>query len=343
MIHLRREVLKKLDGSVAGLQDALQQAIELEHSTIPPYLYALYSLQPGQNEATAQIIDSIVTEEMLHMSLACNVLNAVGGSPVIDSPGFIPTYPGPLPGGVDAGLTVGLAPCSIDVVTNVFMCIEEPEDPLELPVVPTDALSAAEGDAPVTIGQFYRAIIAQIVALGDGIFTGDPALQLTASFNEIPLFPVTDVATAQRALLTIIDQGEGTPNSPLDVELAPAHYYRFGEIANGRLIIQNPALDPPYEYGGALVNFDPSAVWPVISNPLAANYQPESPAAIANTQFNAVYTQVLKALHATFNGSPDSIAGAVLNMLALKQLAGQLMTISLGSGYNAGPSFEYQP
>jgi hypothetical protein len=35
---------------------ALQQAIELEHATIPPYLYALYSLHPETNIAIASII-----------------------------------------------------------------------------------------------------------------------------------------------------------------------------------------------------------------------------------------------------------------------------------------------
>lgn len=343
MILLRPEVLSKLDGTVEGVREALQQAIKLEHSTIPPYLYALYSLRPGCNEMTGAIITSVVMEEMLHMSLACNVLNAVGGSPLIDTPDFIPSYPGPLPGGVEAGLTVGLAPCSICLVDETFMEIERPENPLDLPVLPTDAMLAAPPAEPITIGTFYRSIIAQIVNLGDGIFTGDPALQLTTSFTDIPLFPVTDVATAQKALTTIIDQGEGTATSPMDEGQAPAHYYRFAQIVEGRLIVAAPDLDPPYAYGGDPVDFDPAGVWPVVSNPVAAAYPPGSPAAIANQQFNGVYTQVLKALHAAFNGAPDAIANAVLNMLALKQMAGHLMTIPVADGYTAGPSFEYQP
>ena len=34
---------------------------------------------------------------MLHMTIACNVLNAVGGQPAIDRAGFVPDYPMILP------------------------------------------------------------------------------------------------------------------------------------------------------------------------------------------------------------------------------------------------------
>ena len=61
------------------------------------------------------------------MSLACNILNAIGGSPAIDHPQFVPQYPGPLPGAVETQLIVPLAGFSLDLVKNVFMVIEEPE------------------------------------------------------------------------------------------------------------------------------------------------------------------------------------------------------------------------
>src|SRR5262249_46804282 len=93
----------------AALQETLQSAIELEHATIPTYLYAVYSIRPGSNTEIQKLILSVVIEEMLHMSLACNILNAIDGSPCIDTPDFIPTYPGPLPGSVEAGLIVPLA------------------------------------------------------------------------------------------------------------------------------------------------------------------------------------------------------------------------------------------
>lgn len=129
MIHLKPEVFSTFNDTVEGLHRALQLAIELEHSTIPPYLYALYSLDPASNKSIYQLIFSIVTEEMLHMSLACNVLNAIGGKPVIDRPKFIPQYPGPLPGSVEHDLIVGLSGFTKELVKNTFMVIEEPEEP----------------------------------------------------------------------------------------------------------------------------------------------------------------------------------------------------------------------
>ena len=135
MILLRSDVAAKLDGTLPGLRAALQQAIELEHATLPTYLYALYSLVPGKNGAIARLMLSVILEEMLHMALACNILNAVGGQPVIDSPAFVPTYPGPLPGGVESNLQVPLSPFSLPLIENVFMVIEEPEDPLHFPVL----------------------------------------------------------------------------------------------------------------------------------------------------------------------------------------------------------------
>src|SRR5437762_13529429 len=131
MIRMKAEAVRNLDYTLGGLKKSLQQAIELEHATIPAYLYALYSIQPGANKIIQSLVLSVVAEEMLHMSLACNVLNAIGGSPRIDDPRFIPTYPGPLPGSVESDLIVPLSPFSMDLVSNVFMVIEEPEDPLE--------------------------------------------------------------------------------------------------------------------------------------------------------------------------------------------------------------------
>ena len=129
MIQLQPQCLEGLD-TLPGLQQALQNAIELEHATLPTYLYAMYSLDQSENSEIYGLIRSVVMEEMSHFGLACNILNAIGGSPAIDTPEFVPSYPGPLPCGVEDQLTVPLAPFSIDLVKNVFMVIEEPEDPV---------------------------------------------------------------------------------------------------------------------------------------------------------------------------------------------------------------------
>jgi hypothetical protein len=67
--------------STHALRAHLQWALELEHSTIPPYLCALYSIPEGSNPEAAEVVRSVFMEEMLHMTLVANVLNAVGGSP----------------------------------------------------------------------------------------------------------------------------------------------------------------------------------------------------------------------------------------------------------------------
>jgi hypothetical protein len=340
MILLRSDVAAKFDGTLPGLRAALQQAIELEHATLPAYLYALYSLVPGKNVAIARLMLSVIMEEMLHMALACNILNAVGGHPLIDTPAFIPVYPGPLPGGVDANLQVPLSPFSLPLVEHVFMVIEEPEDPLHFPV-----LRMAPGQ--LTIGQFYAQIkqtIVQLAAQGD-IFTGDPRRQLTKGFSPSELIAVDDVATASAAIDTIVEQGEGTRTSPLDPQHEPAHYYRYAEILHGRALVPNPTPPPAFAYSGAAIPFDPQGVYPVVTNPSRATYGAGSAAAIQNATFNYTYTSLLRALHAVFNGRPQDLTAAIGLMESLKELAFTMMSATPAgpAGLTAGPSFQYQP
>jgi Ferritin-like len=336
MIRLRPALLANLN-THDGLTTALEQAIALEHATIPAYLYALYSIKPGANAEIATLVRSVVLEEMLHMSLACNILNAVGGAPKIDDPEFIPTYPGPLPGSVESELTVPLARFSLDLVSSVFMVIEEPEDPLHFPVKPLDVAAAP----PLTIGSFYRAIEAQIKAQGEAIFTGDRTKQVTHGFPAAELFAVTDVDSAVKAIELIVEQGEGTKRSPLDQELA--HYYRFAEIYHGRTLERDSGAPDGFSYSGPTIPFDPVGVWPAVANPKTTLYPAGSRARNACLNFNYGYTSLLKSLRATFNGQPGQLTAAIGLMESLKEQAMNMMEIELGDGTNAGPTFEYQP
>src|SRR4051794_4535150 len=59
------------------VREGLQVAIELEWGTIPPYLYAWWSIDTrndGDPDDVAGAFRRIVIEEMLHMSIACNLL-----------------------------------------------------------------------------------------------------------------------------------------------------------------------------------------------------------------------------------------------------------------------------
>jgi hypothetical protein len=338
MIELKREMLEGME-TPEGLRCKLQQAIELEHATLPTYLYSLYSLGNSNKQIQALVL-SVIMEEMLHFALACNILNAIAGSPVIDKPGFIPPFPGPLPGGVESGLCVHLKRFSLEHVFDTFMVIEEPEHPLNF---------ALETTEKVTIGMFYTKIEERIKHFGSSIFTGDPRRQVTGVFPSAELFAVTSPDLAVQAIEIIKQQGEGTTKSPLDPEGQPAHYYRFAEIYHGHLLkaVPNPPPGTPddkkYKYDGAPVPFDPKGVLPVVDDPKAANYSINEQAHYLNDNFNYAYTSLLKVMHRTFNGEPNRLESGIALMHSMRELAMEMMTVPVDAQNNAGPSFEYQP
>jgi hypothetical protein len=344
MILMKPDLIAKTSGDhttrLAALRHKLQTAIELEHATIPPYLYALYSIKQDCNLEVAALVRSIVIQEMLHMSLDCNVLNAIGGRPKIDDPRFIPSYPGNLPGTVEDSLIVPLAPLSKQLVHDVFMVIEEPEHTVDGTDPPPDG---------VTIGQFYQHIKDEIVALGQtgNIFTGKHSRQLVTGFPELQNQGVVDQASALAAIDLIIDQGEGTTTSPLDPEHELAHYYKYAEIYHGRKLIPNPdtsqCATTPWVFKGHPIAFDPAGVYPVISNPAIGSYQGKPRLNDLNLTFNAAYSDLLRKLHQVFNGKPDWLGPALLTMQNLKSQAQLLMSQEVVPGQTAGPTFQYLP
>jgi rubrerythrin len=330
MIRLRRSLIQGLEGPSPALQavcDALQNAIELEHATIPLYLYGLYSLQQGKNVAIAEIIESVVVEEMLHMTLASNVLNALGGSPQIDQPGFIPIYPGPLPGGVQGGLTVSLAPFSMAQL-ETYLTIEEPDHPLHFPTL-------AVSDT-ITIGEFYTAISKAIGHLHDSVFVNPPRNQVGPDLMPESII-VTDKTTAQQAISTIIEQGEGTHTSPEEV-VGPgyAHYYRYMQIKKQHLLVKTPGIKPGYAYSGAPLSFDPSGVYDV---------PPSTSPSLALDNFNYTYTSLLAALHVMFNGQNNQAQfnRALGLMMSLEGQAKAMLAGIPNPALPVGPTFVYQP
>jgi hypothetical protein len=107
------------------LKQSLQAAIELELSTLPPYLCCLWSIK-SQDGPAYDLIDSVVLEEMLHLGLACNMLTGIGATPEIVTEYQAITYPGPLPGGVRPTLSVFLSGLS-KTSFEMYMQIEYPE------------------------------------------------------------------------------------------------------------------------------------------------------------------------------------------------------------------------
>ncbi len=328
---------------VAQLRQYLQNAIELEHATIPVYLSGLLSIKQDQNQQASRIIRSVVVEEMLHMSIACNVLNAIGGSPSINRKDFVPVFPGPLPMGVgeDRGLIATLAPLSKSQLLNVYMAIEEPDDVLDFPVV--SKLLADDLAIYSTIGEFYQAIIDKIVELGEGIFTGDPQRQMVNKhwFPEDELWPVTDIATATKALKLIVSQGEGTTGSPLDAEKQLAHYYRFAEIYHGRRLVKDPSQESGWSYSGEIIPLDEDGIYDILENAKADDYLEGTAARRYADQTNYTYSSLLNNLHQTFNGQPEKIDEAMGVMYEFRLSVQKMVTIKLKNGKNAAPPFQY--
>ena len=331
----------------SDLYPMVQAAIELEHATIPPYLTALFSLKQGHNVEVAGIIESVVIEEMLHMTIACNLLNAIGGTPSIANPRFIPSYPGPLPMGVRGGLTVGLAKATRTLVHDVFMGIEEPEDPIALPDGLPRALAetaSAPGDF-ATIGQFYAAIAEKLTALDNppgSIFPDAPRRQVASTtwYPASQLFPIHDLGSAQKAIAVIVDQGEGTTNSPYDGDEL-AHYYRFGEIVHGRRIVPIDS-EPGWAYAGAPVGLDPAGVWDLVTDSKAADYPQGSRVRVLVDMFNAAYGRLLGSLQRAFTGEPEQLDMALSIMVEMRLTAQKLVATPVpGTTKFAAPTFEW--
>ncbi|NRQ32374.1 hypothetical protein HII36_11060 [Nonomuraea sp. NN258] len=327
-----------------GLREHLQWAIELEHATLPPYLTALYSLDAARNPEAAQVVGSVFVEEMLHLALAANLLNAVGGRPVLDHPGMLPPHPRTLPHG-DRSLELSLAPFGPRAL-EMFLRIERPAPPAAPP----------EGDHYETIGQFYAAIEQGLrhlcKELGEqAVFSGDPASQVTAAhFRHTTgrLIAVDGLTSALTALAEIVEQGEGTARGEVwdgDQDVfhperdEVAHYYRFQELRLGRRYQRGdtPQSGPTDEP----ISVDPGGVRPMRPDPRPA--APGSAIRAAQDEFDHTYCAVLHLLERAFNGSPRLLAVATGTMYALKAQAQALMAMPDGTDTTAGPTFTYVP
>ena len=342
MIHVQERLMHLLQvGGRDAVLNSLQCALQLEFSTIPIYLYAFYSLDKTKNSVIGSILRSVVIEEMLHMTLVCNLINSLGGTPKLSDSAVIPRYPGPLPGGVESDLVVHLeafSPAQLDV----FIKIEEPEKPIDFP----DAALIADA-APVTIGAFYREIKAQMSMLGDNAFQNPPRNQIGPDAVDDAII-VTDVQTASQAIDLIVEQGEGTDTDPGEVVGSDfAHYYRFMEIAKGHKLVPNPNAGPDappaerFHYAGSAITLDPSGVYPAPRDPKAADYSLGSAERAMIDDFNLQYKKMLDFLQNGFSGSQDQIGKAVDIMITmLRTAAHKLMTTPGSSDHSLGPTFE---
>jgi hypothetical protein len=325
---------------IEDLRDALQVGMEIEHATIPAYLCALWTIKKGANPEVIAILREVILQEMLHLTLVANVLNAVGGTPRVADPEFLAHYPTTLPHS-DGTILLSLRPFSREAV-DTFAKIERPETP--------GAQPRTEGYH--SLGQFYQAVMDEITNLAqrDNIFTGPKDRQIHprtffygASSDTVA---VTDLASALDALNLIVKQGEGygdsirERNRPVGHRPGPlAHYYRFQEIALGQRYrgADTPETGPT----GERIFVDWDAVQPMMIDPKVSRLPVNSQVLAATVACNQTYLALLEALQRGFTGEPEALMDATSLMWRLDQEATGLVHVPLGSGQTAGPSFEW--
>lgn len=319
------------------LQGCLQAAVQLELATIPPYLYAYWSVQDPAEEL-ADTLMGIAWQEMLHMGLACNMLTAVGGTPqltgVIGDRPVVPRYPAALPGGVRKGLTVHLKGVSPELKQKTdalwtFMEIEKPHEPLT---------PLAEGP---TIGQFY----ADIRRFFPKIVKRDEELggkQVTGRIGGDKLFAITTVKEAIAAIDLIAEQGEGTRQSPKGGKdpAEVAHYYRFGEHWHGKRLRQMPPSSThKWDFKGD--DLPRPAVHPLGEVPPNGWNSPPADLAPLLSRCNAHYRHLLVGLERAWSehGEAGSFGDAVNEMVGLDNAVRELIKRQLPKSPTYGPEF----
>jgi hypothetical protein len=337
MIYLS---VKKLT-SVNDAKSLLQTAVGVEFGTLPPYLYALYSIPPGTNSASSKLIRSVALQEMIHMCLACNILNALGGNPVIK----VQPYPGSLPGDIGADgkpLTLHLLPFSKDALAQA-MAIEEPENPPDYPIK-TMALLKEAAPKAVTIGQFYEALDKFLETLPANAWTANRNQIVDNQFFTGQLFAIHGYEDAHKAITQIVSEGEGTSEGttydPLDFQEQPAHYFRFGEIFNERVLTKDPGNKLGYAWGPEKFPVTWSAPGNVITDPGQHDFSKEPQAARdAQSACNKAFSSMIDALQRAVTGTQGALGEAVRFMFDLRMAALHAFTVPLNSGQVAGPAF----
>lgn len=322
--------------SISEVQNAVQTAINLEFATLPPYLYAKMTILPGANAPAMQRLNGIVGQEMIHMCLACNIMNAIGGTVRINPP----VYPGPLPGDIGGGLIIHLLPFSPEAMTQ-GMAIEEPSEAIDPP-----ELMKATIDPAVTIGEYYERLDQALAALPASAWIPNNHQIDDAQFFPGQIFAVNNYADAHRAITQIVSEGEGTPvsptgqGSPLTFENELAHYYRFWEMQRNQVLAKDP--NPVgYAWRGSL-GLDWSAVYPAIADPELHDFSNDSPAAqLAQAECNSAYSALVDGLASAFRGETGGLGIAVRAMFDLRMAAIKALATPLADGSVSGPAFIY--
>ena len=283
------------------------------------------------------------------MTIAANALNAIGGAPMIDAPGFIPSFPMDLP---MTNVSVGIAKLSRAQVSN-FMLIES-----------TTSLGKS-------IGAAYEYVLSILQALCDQhgeahVFTGNYSYQIEATAwvgtqgTPQTARKIGSLRDAAIALLGVSEQGGGCPEpgyeswwpvaanqsaGPLSggAGYGLSHYARFYEVHAGRAWLANDTAKKgptgpaePVDWEG-VVSFAP--------NPRVDDFEEGTDAHAMSLAFAFNYTALLVRLHNAFNGAPEQYDATLNQMHSLTVGARALLRTRDPRNASAvvGPSWEYIP
>jgi hypothetical protein len=341
----------------------LYEAAELEHGIMCQYLFAAFSLKQREDEGlTADALEAVLrwrrvvahvaTEEMLHLALVQNLLSAIGSAPHLARPNL------PAPARhYPAGVNLTLVPFGEPALRH-FMFLERPEgmelkgaQGIDAPVHDAVPLMA-EGDIVpqqqdfATLGHLYRSIEHGLDHLAEkfgerNLFVGPPRAQATSDYFHWPeLVPVTDLASAHRAIDTILEQGEGARG-----HWQNAHFGQFVGILDEyrQLKAANPDFEPARPVLFATVRpTEHDETVPRITDGVASR---------CADLFNVGYEVLLQMLHRYFAHTEEtdaqlrtlSSAAIALMFRVLKPLGDMITSLPVGPehpGMTAGASFE---
>jgi len=342
----------------------LGKAAELEHLVMLMYLFAAFSLKQAEDEGVTadqlaaikrwrKTLLEIAEQEMLHLALVQNLLTAVGAAPRLTRPNFpMSAYAYP------AGVRIELVPFG-EAALRHFAFLERPEG---MDVEDAEGFAAIEQAVALphagpdeivpqlqefdTIGGLYRSIQVGLEYL-DGhlgsarLFVGPPDAQATEEhFRWSELVAVTDLASAQQAIDTIVEQGEGARG-----EWRDSHFGRLLGVLGEYLELKqaDPAFEPARPVVAANVRPQSTGITvPLITDPGTTRCMD-----LLNVT-NEVLLQLLSRYFAHTDESPEQLqvlADVAVGLMytAIKPLGTVVTTQPIGPdlpGVTAGPGFE---
>jgi CDGSH-type Zn-finger protein/uncharacterized Fe-S cluster protein YjdI len=339
----------------------LAEASAIEHNLMACYLYAAWSLKRGERDGLSakqaeavnrwrRAITSVAIEEMSHLTLACNLATAIGAGPHLSRPNF------PIPAGYHPSGVVAELAKFCPAVLDHFIFLERPEgkeltDSSEF-VHPADYhRTQAKGRLMPsaqdygTVGHLYRGIRHGLTVLAhhigeEALFCGDPAAQIGPGVASLPgLMVVRDLKSAEEAIETIIEQGEGAPGHSEN-----SHYNRFVKVRQeyADFLAADPSFEPAF----------PVAHNPTMRRPLDRHdrvFIDASEAARVLDLANSLYSHMLRCLVQAFGrsaGEEDDqrlMVNSAIDLMELLPTIGSYLASLPAShshpGVNAGVTF----